>query len=126
MWFAPVGMASILLRRLETMVDKQIIWEYERNLQYIDNAPTPGLYNIQIQFPGFGYFTYSLRNMYSDWRALGQIGGFAYFLTLGHALFMIIIGFFFVNKSSFLNKSSSAPASEARHEYSPIEEPRSL
>jgi len=46
--------------------------------------------------------------IYNGWRALGDIGGFAFALVLFQTAIMLIIGLCFYNNSSFLKKGEES------------------
>jgi len=129
LWIAPTQFAIIELNRMITTINgvKATLWD--RQLFYLsDAAPTRQTYQIFVTVNGFGAFDYGQQNLYNGWRATGDIGGFAFFLVMIQTGVMILLGFCFVNGSSFLKGSSDSgvsrpPRSAASNaqEYAPLD-----
>jgi len=110
LWIAPTSNAVIELNREIMNVNGVVGTYWDRQLFYFSDVSVAGTYQIFVAVNGFGAFQFSTQNLYTGWRALGDIGGFAYFLVMLQTGVMILLGFCFVNESSFLRASSGRSA----------------
>jgi len=102
MWVAPNNEAWILLRNDKVTLDGVTLNDWERTLVYQTSVSTPGIYRITTILTSFMVGHIEQADSYPGWRALGDIGGFAFFMVLLSTLFMIAFGFCFTNNSKFL------------------------
>jgi len=120
-WIHPTDNSFILLQKGVLHINGHQVDEWGRALQYFSSASTPGFFRVHTILLGFGQFNLQPKNIYTGWQAVGDIGGFAFFMVCLHTLAMIIIGIVFANTSSFL-KSTNTSSQSARNEYSPVRE----
>jgi len=76
--------------------------EWYRELVYHSDVSTPNNYNITVDISSFGIFHWFESNDYNGWKAIGNIGGFSFFMVIMHTFVMILVGFVFVARSKFL------------------------
>jgi len=115
-WVAPTAGAQIQLMKSVTTFNHHQINLWDRNLVYHSTVHDFGLYSVWIQIQGNGVFHFDTMSMYNPWRAVGDIGGFAYFVFLAHIAAMIIIGLCMANNSSFLNQTNASGISGNIHD----------
>jgi len=93
MFVAPNNNTWILLEKSYiTFEGKPEREEWEREIVYHTTVSQPGQYRIFISINRFWVIHGEQTNDYDGWMALGEIGGFGYFLFLMHALVMILAG----------------------------------
>jgi len=120
-WIHATYGSFILLGKGVITINKQFqVDEWTRQLQYLTTASTPGSFRVFVVLEGFGVLNFAPRNIYDGWKAVGDVGGFAFFMFGLHTLVMIIVGLVFVNNSSFLKPKESS--SVGRSEYVPVRE----
>jgi len=107
-WVAPTTNAQIQLFKSVTTWDKKPLNLWYRNLVYHSTVSVLSQYSVTIQIAGFGVFHYEKMSMFNPWQAVGDIGGFAFFVGLAHTAAMIIIGLVMSNSSTFLNQSNAS------------------
>lgn len=115
-WVAPTTNAHIQLFKSVTTWDKKPLNLWYRQLVYHSTVSVVGQYSVAIEIASFGIFHYDKMSMYNPWRAVGDIGGFAFFVGLVHTAAMIIIGLAMANSSTFLNQSNASGVSGSIHD----------
>jgi len=85
---------------------------WERSLVYHTSVSTPGTYVVSTVIETFRVEHYSRVDSYNGWMAVGEIGGFAYFMIFLHTILMITFGFCFDNTSKFLKHELTGPESQ--------------
>jgi len=78
---------------------------WERKLVYQVNTRSRLNYEIDTVMDSFAVLEYNQGTRYNGWQAVGDIGGFAFFIVVMHMLVMTIVGFFLRNESNFLKSS---------------------
>jgi len=78
---------------------------WERKLVYQVNTGERLTYQIDTVMDSFAVLEYFQGNRYNGWQAVGDIGGFAFFTIILHMLFMMLVGVFLRNESTFLKGS---------------------
>jgi len=98
----------ILLDKSDVSFDgRPTMEEWERELVYHSSVWNHDLYRFSVIINRF-YVTHVIEgHKFDGWRAIGEIGGFAYFLLLLHALMMIIVGVCLNNDAKILVGESS-------------------
>jgi len=108
MWVAPNDNAWILIRNDKIGFNGREFNDWERKLVYHTTTRTPGEYHISTIIRSFFIQHIEQGNSFSGWRALGDVGGFAYFVVILHSIIMaLIIGICFSNNSKFLGGSEA-------------------
>jgi len=115
-WIAPTTNAHIQLSKSITTFDHKPFNLWFRQLVYHSTVHQFGTYSVQIEMPGMGVFHYDKMNMYNPWRAVGDIGGFAFFVFLLHVAVMIIFGVCLTNNSTYLSQSTTTVLSGSIHD----------
>jgi len=115
-WIAPTTNAHVGLSKSVTTFDHKPLNLWFRNLVYHSTVSEYGTYTVTIEMMSFGIFHYDKMNMYNPWRAVGDIGGFAFFVTLLHIAMMLIVGVCLSNTSTFLSQSSAVAVSGSIHD----------
>jgi hypothetical protein len=73
---------------------------------------------VSVIIESFGVEHYEQRSVYNGWMAMGDVGGFAFFLLILHTIVMLGVGVFLANDSRFLHSSGQEMGSAA--EQSPL------
>jgi len=104
-WMAPNDMAWILLENALLQVGKTSnqVQLWNRDLIYHSTVSQNNLYNVTVIMGSFFVEHYDPKDTYNGWMTLGDIGGVGFFMAVLHTIFMIMIGFFFSNTSTFLS-----------------------
>jgi len=111
LWIAPTDRAFVILEKGVTKVNKKTtINDWARTLQYQSTVSRNGFYDVKTVIQDFGIFHIDVQNTYNGWKAIGDIGGFAFSLVCFQSLFMIAIGLCFYNNSVFLRHSEQTPS----------------
>jgi len=85
--------------------------EWERFLIYHSTASQIGVYRVSVILNRFFVTHIEQGDNYDGWMAIGEIGGFGYFLLLMHVLVMMVSGICLNNNSKFLSGDSSTHGS---------------
>jgi len=106
-WLHPTMDAMILLEKREIIMDegapKHTQWS--RDLVYRSDMFTNGVYRMNIVIGSFKIEHIKPKVIYNGWMAVGDVGGFAFFLLILHTAVMLVVGVFFENHSHFLKGS---------------------
>jgi len=103
LWFGPNNNTWILLDKSTIKFrGRERMVEWERDLVYHSTVHTPGFYRVALIINRFFVNHVDEGYKYDGWRALGEIGGFAYFLLLLHAFMMILVGICLNNNAKSL------------------------
>jgi hypothetical protein len=107
-WIAPNNNAWVLLNKAYiSFAHKPTQVEWERELVYHSTITSLGFYVLSIKINRFQVVHAEQVPRYNGWMALGEIGGFAYFLVLLHILFMALVGICLNNDARTLQGSSA-------------------
>jgi len=124
LWIHSTQFSIINLQRTFAQGHGQEVTLWERHLVYLSTVATPtNFYHVRVLVDGFGALRFTQQNLYSGWRATGDIGGTAFFLVCIHTFLMILVGFCLVNSSTFLGKSETKASSgtTSGHTYAPLD-----
>jgi len=118
-WIAPNDRAWVLLEQaiteLATQTSPQVSWR--KDLIYHSTVFHNGTYNVATIIPTFHVMHSIASDSYDGWNALGDIGGFAFFMVMLHSFVLILFGLCFVNNSEWLHHKAN-PAAEMREKSS--------
>jgi len=92
--------AWILLKKIEIGTTGVSHWEKE--LVYHSMVSTPGSYVVSAVIDSFRVEHFDIEDTYNGFMAVGEIGGFGFFMVFLHTFLMILLGFCFDNNSKFL------------------------
>jgi len=81
---------------------------WERTLVYHTTVEHKGHYNFTTFIETFMVEHLDMVDMYNGWIALGEVGGFAFFMIVLHVIVMLLVGFIFDNNSKFLSTSQGS------------------
>eukprot|EP01118_Nematostelium_gracile_P017632 TRINITY_DN75_c0_g1_i1.p1 TRINITY_DN75_c0_g1~~TRINITY_DN75_c0_g1_i1.p1 ORF type:complete len:273 (+),score=78.76 TRINITY_DN75_c0_g1_i1:112-930(+) len=98
---SPGNMTWIFLH-LNTFGDDKHFYQ-KRVIQH-SSLVFDGVYNVQVMFGSFFVSHYDKKEAYTGFRALGDVGGLAFFYTILMTFILLILGFFIPNHSTFLSK----------------------
>jgi len=116
-WIAPNNNTWILLDKAYiTFWGQPELEEWDRELVYHSTISQPGFYQVSIIINRFWIVHGEQSDRYTGWMALGEIGGFGYFLLLLHALVMIVTGVCLNNDAKFLSGDVHAVSSDSTKE----------
>jgi len=101
-WIAPNDRAWVLLFNSKLTYHKRTYEEWFRKLVYHSTVSNPGMYHVEVILSSFFIRHVEQADSYTGWRALGDVGGFAFFMLLLQSMIMLIVGFCFKNDSKFL------------------------
>jgi len=102
-WIAPNDNSEVLLHSLKRTMNGVTYNDWRRTLVYHSSTATPGEYRVSTILTSFLVRHEEQANSYNGWQALGDIGGFAYFMVALQTLIMGLgIGLCFSNNSKFL------------------------
>jgi hypothetical protein len=78
---------------------------------YHSTVSVPGHYSITTAIESFRVAHIEQSDTYDGWMAMGDIGGFAFFLLILHSIVVFVVGIFLSNESKFLHgmKAGSVP-----------------
>jgi len=76
--------------------------DWERELVYHSSVAHPGQFSVRTVIATFIETDVRRVDIYDGYRAIGDIGGFMYFMVILHTLLLIIAGAFLSNTSKFL------------------------
>jgi len=117
MMIAPNNNTWILLdKSYITFAGKPEREEWERELVYHSTVSQPGFYQISLIINRFWVIHGEQTVKFTGWMALGEIGGFGYFLFLLHTLVMILAGIFFNNDARSLKGDSNVATGGSKEE----------
>jgi len=102
LFIAPNDNAHVILRARNFYVGSQKISNWERSLVYHSSISTPGQYIVKAYIANFIVVDMQREDSYDGYRAMGDIGGFFYFMIILHTFVMILVGACLVNNSKFL------------------------
>jgi len=112
-WIRPTANAWVLLTK-SVVVDekggKKDSWG--RQLIYHSSAHSNTTFQIDIRMDTFSVFHWVEQDNYTGWMAVGDVGGFAFFLLILHTMVMWIVAIFIENNSRWLSSDldrSAAP-----------------
>jgi len=114
-WIAPNDRAWVLLEQgiLEQTNQQSPQVSWRRELLYHSTVSNIGTYNVATMIPSFHVLHLIASDSYDGWNALGDIGGFAFFMMMMHSFVLILVGLCFVNNSEWLHHKAN-PAAEMR------------
>jgi hypothetical protein len=75
---------------------------WRRRIHYQSTEADPGYYYVSTIIESFGVEHYEQKDFYDGWQAMGDVGGFAFFLLILHSIVMLGVGVFLANDSKFL------------------------
>jgi len=102
-WIAPNDDTHVLLRSLKLSLNGEVYNDWRRTLVYHSSTGERGHYSISTILTSFLVIHQDQSNSYNGWQALGDIGGFAFFMVCLQTLIMGLgIGLCFSNNSKFL------------------------
>jgi len=102
-WVAPTDNAWILLRNDKIGFGGMEFNDWSRKLIYHTSTRHRGEYHISVIIGSFFIRHIEQGNSFSGWRALGDVGGFGYFMVILHSIIMsLVVGICFTNNSKFL------------------------
>jgi len=81
---------------------------WERTLVYHTTVENKGRYDFSTFIETFMVEHMDMVDMYNGWIALGEVGGFAFFMVVLHVMVMLLVGFIFDNNSKFLSTSQGS------------------
>jgi hypothetical protein len=87
-------------------------------VHYQSTVSFPGYYVVSTIIESFGVEHLEQRSLYNGWMAMGDVGGFAFFLLILHTIVMLGVGVFLANDSKFLHSDGHEVGSSA--EQSPL------
>jgi len=110
-WIAPNNMAWVMLEKsIFTYANGGNITDWDRYLLYHSTQFTQNNYGIEVIIGNFEVWHIDQTDIYNGMMAMGDVGGFAYFMLIIHSILMIFIGLCFLNTSSFLQPQDEATA----------------
>jgi len=120
-WFGPNNNTWILLNKaIVTYRNQMPLEEWDRELVYHSTVWHRGYYVVSIIINRFLVIHAEQDQRYDGWSALGEIGGFAFFLLMLHSFMMILVGICFTNNAKTLNgggtSSEYVPVSSSKEE----------
>jgi len=80
---------------------------WHRDLVYHSTATTLGHYSITTMISSFRVEHFEVADTYNGWMAVGDIGGFVFWMVVLHTFAMIMVGLAFPNDSGFLQNKTS-------------------
>jgi len=101
--FAPNNHAWIMITKNEKKGsgdDSINLWT--TRLEYQSTLKTDGYYGVSVIFETFDVYHYEETTLYDRWESVSDIGGFAFFMYILHAMFMSSINIFLENDSVYL------------------------
>jgi len=102
-WIAPNNHTWVLLDKgYVTYAGQDPKEEWERELVYHSTASIIGVYRISVILNRFFITHADQGDSYDGWMAMGDIGGFGYFLLIIHTIVMMTAGICLNNNSRFL------------------------
>jgi len=114
-WIAPNAHSWIeLIQSVFTQSNGQSITQWDRNLIYHSTYSVVGQYNVSVDIGSFFVVHIDQTDIYNGMMAMGDVGGFAFFMFILHAFLMIIIGICFPNTSDFLGNKTEAEGVERK------------
>jgi len=95
----------------------QNITDWDRSLLYHSTVSVPGQYYIEVIIGSYNVWHIDQTDVYNGVMAMGDIGGFAFFLLVIHSIIMLFVGLCFLNNSTFLKNtgSDSTDYSQLKH-----------
>jgi len=113
LWVGPNNNTWVMLdKSYITYQGRPTLEEWERELVYHSTVWHPGKYVVSVIINRFFVTHGEQGQKYDPWRAIGEIGGFAYFLFLLHAMMMMLVGICFNNDAKILTGGESGGYSE--------------
>jgi len=114
-WIAPYQHAWVeLIKSIFTQSNGQSITQWDRTLLYHSTYSVIGQYNVSVDFGSFFVTHVDQSDIYNGMMAMGDVGGFAFFMLIIHAILMILIGICFPNTSEFLGNKSEGEGVERK------------
>jgi len=106
-WVRPTELSWVLITKKEWNSKQGSGAFWDRVLEYHETQSIPGRYRIQTVIDAFFVEHIDYGTHDNGWRALGSIGGFAFFTYILHTIVLSIVGLCINNDSHFLNPSGS-------------------
>jgi hypothetical protein len=75
---------------------------WRRRVHYESTVKVNGQYYVSTAIETFGVGHFEQKDIYNGWMAMGDVGGFAFFLLILHTIVMLGLGVFLANDSKFL------------------------
>jgi len=115
-WIRPTANAWVLLTKNVITNENHETKDYwGRQLVYHSSVYTNTTFQISILMDTFNVFHWVEADWYNGWMAVGDIGGFAFFLLIIHTIIMWFVAICFENNSRWLHQTEGSAA-----EYQPI------
>jgi len=116
-WIAPNQNAWVMLEKSIWNSASQNITDWDRSLLYHSTVSVPGQYYIEVIIGSYNVWHIDQTDVYNGVMAMGDIGGFAFFLLVIHSIIMLFVGLCFLNNSTFLKNtgSDSTDYSQLKH-----------
>jgi len=105
-WIAPNDGAWLILSNEKMLVNGKEFNDWTRRLIYHSTVITPGKYAVSTILGSFMVAHIEQADSYPGWRALGEVGGFTFFMVIIHSCLMLAVSFCFTNNSKFLGGES--------------------
>jgi len=119
-WIAPNQNAWVMLEKsIFTYSNGNNITDWDRNLLYHSTVSTTGQYNISVIIGSYNVWHIDQTDIYNGMMAMGDIGGFAFFMLIIHSVIMLFVGLCLFNNSTFL-KNANSGESVNQSEYSAV------
>jgi len=101
-WIAPTESAWVLISNEKIEWNGREVNDWRRKLVYHSSERLPGQYRIATIIENFFVPHIEAADSFTGWMALGDAGGFAFFMIILHGVVMVAFGFCFTNNSKFL------------------------
>jgi len=101
-WIGPSDGAWVLLSNEKLSWNGVEYNDWHRKLVYHTSNEIPGVYRVAIIIDSFFVPHIESADSYTGWMALGEVGGFAFFMVILQGILMLAFGFCFTNNSKFL------------------------
>jgi len=118
-WIAPNQFAWVMLEKSMFTGNGNNITEWDRNLLYHSTVSVPGNYSIEVIIGSYNIWHIDQTHIYNGMMAMGDIGGFAFFMLIVHSIIMMFVGLCFLNNSTFLKTNSGAAVKQS--DYSALQ-----
>jgi len=101
-WIAPTNSAWVLLNNDKLQWNGVEYNDWRRRLVYHSSESTPGVYRVATIIDSYFVSHIESADSYTGWMALGEVGGFGFFMVILQGILMLGFGFCFTNNSKFL------------------------
>jgi len=109
-WIAPNQHAWVQLdKSIFTNASGLNTNQWYRNVIYHSTISVIGQYNVSVDLGSFWVNHIEQSDIYNGFMSMGDVGGFAFFMLIIHAVLMMILGICFANTSEFLGGKSTTP-----------------